>query len=100
MEIQLVLDCQIESTASQTKLIHQAVVEETDLSHLIVVHAQDILHQVVGLTDQLHVSVLDAVVDHLHKVAGALVSHPVTAGLPGSDLGRDALEDVLDVWPA
>lgn len=44
------------------------------LRHLIVVHPQDVLHQVVGLADQLHVSILDAVVDHFYKVTRALVS--------------------------
>lgn len=39
------------------------------------VHAQDVLHQVVGLTDQLHVTVFDAVVDHFNKMTRALVSN-------------------------
>lgn len=43
------------------------------LRHLVVVHAQDVLHQVIGLADELHVAILDAVVDHFHKVPCALV---------------------------
>ena len=35
--------------------------------------------QVVRLGDELHVAVLDAVVDHLHEVAGAVGADPVTA---------------------
>ncbi len=35
---------------------------------------------VVGFADELHVAVLDAVVDHLHVVAGAAFAHPVAAG--------------------
>ena len=35
-------------------------------------HAKGILHQAVRLTDELHVAVLNAVVDHLHKVSGTL----------------------------
>jgi hypothetical protein len=37
--------------------------------------------QVVGLGDQLHVGVLDAVVDHLHVVAGAVGADVGAAGL-------------------
>lgn len=50
------------------------------------------------LADQLHVTVLNAVVDHLDVVTGTLVTDPVTASLTVA-LGGDALEDVLDVGP-
>ena len=50
------------------------------------------------LADQLHVTVLDTVVDHLDEVASALVTNPVAASLAVA-LGGDALEDVLDVGP-
>lgn len=45
----------------------------THLCHLLVLHAQDVFHQVVGLADELHVSVLYPVVYHLHKVSCPLV---------------------------
>ena len=48
--------------------------------------------QVVGLRDQLHVGVLDAVVHHLDEVAGA-VRPDVHAAGRAVDLGRDGLED-------
>src|SRR5262249_46646642 len=41
-----------------------------------------------GLGDELHVAVLDAVVDHLHVMAGAAGAHVVHAG-PVVDLGGD-----------
>lgn len=50
------------------------------------------------LADQLHVTVLNTVVDHLDEVTSALVTNPVAAGLAVA-LGGDALEDVLDVGP-
>jgi hypothetical protein len=50
------------------------------------------------LADQLHVTVLDTVVDHLDVVAGTLVTDPLAAGL-AVRLGRDGLEDVFDVRP-
>lgn len=50
------------------------------------------------LTNQLHVAVLDTVVNHLDVVASTLVTDPVTAGLAVA-LGGDALEDILDVGP-
>ena len=46
---------------------------QAHLGHLRVPHAQDVPHQVVGLTDELHVPVLYAVVHHLHKVSRTLV---------------------------
>ena len=48
--------------------------------------------QVVGLGDQLHVGVLDAVVDHLHEVAGAVGADVGDARLALRDRG-DGLED-------
>ena len=52
----------------------------------------------VGLTNELHVSVLNAVMNHLDKVATASLPHPVAAGiLPG--LGADGLKDGLDGGP-
>ena len=46
---------------------------------------------VVGLGDELHVGVLDAVVDHLHEVTGAVRTHPRAARLT-VDVGGDRLE--------
>ena len=59
------------------------------------------LQQPVGLADQLHVAVLDAVVHHLHVVACAARTHPVAAGdvALGPDLGGDRLEDRLHEGP-
>ena len=51
------------------------------------------------LANQLHVTVLNTVVNHLDKVAGTLVTDPVAAGLAVVALGGNALEDVLDVRP-
>jgi hypothetical protein len=50
------------------------------------------------LANQLHVTVLDTVVDHLDVVTSTLVTDPLAAGL-AVRLGRDGLEDVLDVGP-
>ena len=48
------------------------------------------------LTDQLHVTVLNTVVNHLDEVTRTLVTNPVTAGLAIVTLGGNGLEDVLD----
>jgi hypothetical protein len=56
------------------------------------------LEQAVGLADELHVAVLDAVVHHLHVVAGAARADVNDAGL-AVHLGRDALEDRLHHFP-
>ncbi len=49
-------------------------------------------HQVVALGDQLHVGVLDAVVDHLHVVAGS-VGADVRAARRSVDTRGDRLEN-------
>ena len=64
-----------------------------DLRHL---EAHPVAKQVVGLGDQLDVGVLDAVVDHLHVVAGAVVADVGAAGR-AVHLGGDLLEHLLDL---
>ena len=54
-----------------------------------------VAQQVIALGDQLHVGVLDAVVDHLHVVPGA-VGADVGAARRPVDVGGDRLEDRLD----
>ena len=72
-----------------------------DLVEFVVGQAQGVLEDPVGLADQLHVAVLDAVVDHLHVMAGAAGADPFAAGnvVVRPDLGRDRLEDRLDQRP-
>src|SRR4051812_43078986 len=50
------------------------------------------------LADELHVTVLDTVVDHLDVVASTLVANPLAACLAVA-LGSNGLEDVLDEGP-
>lgn len=50
------------------------------------------------LTDELHVTVFDTVVDHLDVVTSTLITDPVAARLAIA-LGGNALEDVLNVRP-
>lgn len=38
------------------------------------IHTQNILHQVIGLTNQLHVAILNAIMDHFHKMTCTLIS--------------------------
>ena len=68
-----------------------------DLMHLLVGEAQQVPHELVGFADELHVAVLDAVVDHLHEVARAVL--PVAAGGAVLHLGADGLEDGLHIGP-
>ena len=55
-------------------------------------HVQGLAHEVVGLADELHVGVLDAVVHHLDEVAAA-VGPDVGAARLAVDLGGDRLEE-------
>ena len=58
-----------------------------DVVHLVGAHAEAVLHHVVGLADELHVAVFDAVVDHLHVMAGAAFADPIAArDVPSSTL--------------
>lgn len=87
-----------------------------NITNLLVWHAETALHDVVGLSsvspgssmvrgarsylaDQLHVTVLNTVVDHLDIVAGTLITNPLAAWVAIA-LGGDGLEDVLDVRPS
>ena len=63
------------------------------------VQPEQLAQQVVGLADELHVAVLDAVVHHLDVMAGPFGADPVAAGRAVGDLGGDGLEDRLDVRP-
>jgi len=54
---------------------------EEDVGNLRLLEVEAALEDVVGLGDELHVAVLDAVVDHLDVVAGAGLADPVAAGL-------------------
>ena len=67
--------------------------------HLVVAHSEQVAHELVGLADELHVAILDAVVDHLDEVTGAVLANPVAAGRVVLDLGADGLEDRLDERP-
>jgi hypothetical protein len=70
-----------------------------DPAQLIGGQSQTALQQVVSLADQLHVAVLDPVVDHLDEVAGPVLAHPVAAGRAVLHLGGDGLEDGLHRRP-
>ena len=70
-----------------------------DLLHLGGGHAQAVFHQLIGLADQLHVAVFDAVVDHFDVMARAVFAHPIATRRAVLDLGGDALENILDVRP-
>lgn len=53
---------------------------------------------VAYLADQLHVTILNTVVNHLDEMASALITNPVAAGL-AIRLGSNTLENVFDEGP-
>jgi hypothetical protein len=93
--IVVVLVHDIASDLDQERVEHTLVPLGEDIAHLLVGHAKSTLHDVVGLANQLHVTVLDTVVDHLDVVSSTLVTDPLTAGLAVGLCG-DRLEDVLE----
>lgn len=46
-----------------------------NLSHFVMVHTQHILHQMISLTDQLHITVFNAIMDHLNKMSRSFISN-------------------------
>jgi hypothetical protein len=67
--------------------------------HLIGREAESVFKDMVGLADELHIAVFDAVVDHFDVVPGAVFSDPFAAGRAVGDFGGDGLEDGFDVGP-
>ena len=70
-----------------------------DLVELLGARVQRGFQDRVGLADELHVAVLDAVVHHLHVVAGAVRAHVAAARLALGD-GRDLRVDRRERLPA
>ncbi len=70
-----------------------------NLVHFRRAHAEAVFQNVVGLADQLHVAVFDAVVNHLHVMARAAFAHPVAARHIAFHFRGDALENILHVRP-
>jgi hypothetical protein len=52
----------------------------------------------IGLTNQLHVSVFDAVMNYFNEISGAALSDPITTRLAVC-FGRNLLEYSFDVRP-
>ena len=52
-----------------------------DVGNLLLVKTETSLEDVVGLGDELHVSVLDTVVDHLDVVTRSSLTNPITTRL-------------------
>ena len=82
---------------NEERLERSLVPLRENLRHLIVGNA-GALENLVGFADQLHVAVLDAVVDHLHIVAGTAGSDVSDTG-NAVDLGTDGFEDRLNDLP-
>ena len=63
----------------------------------VVRQAECVLEHPIRFADELHVAVLDAVVNHFHIVARTASTDPLATRdiVVRSDLGRDGLEDVL-----
>ncbi|KAH3680077.1 hypothetical protein WICPIJ_008395 [Wickerhamomyces pijperi] len=70
-----------------------------DVTDFLVGEATNSLQDVVSFSDQLHVTVLNTVVNHLDVVTRTGWTNPVTTWLTVR-LGSDGLENVLNVWPS
>ena len=67
--------------------------------HVVVVEAEAVFEDLVGLADELHVAVFDAVMHHFDEVPRAVRADPVTAGFAVLSFGGDGLQDGFDVRP-
>jgi hypothetical protein len=68
----------------------------------VVAQVQHAFEHGIGFADQLHVAVLDAVMDHLDVVPGPARTDPLATRdvFLGTDLGGNRLKDRLDQWPS
>ena len=71
----------VASDLDQERVEDTSVPLGKDFGNLLFVETETALENVVGLGNELHVSVLDTVVDHLDVVAGTGLADPVAAGL-------------------
>src|SRR5664280_3148089 len=67
--------------------------------HLISSHMKQVTHHLVGFTDQLHITIFDAIVNHFYKMTGTIFANPVTAWCAIIHFGSDSLKDWFHVWP-
>ena len=72
------------------------------LVQLIVIEADCVTQHMVSLADQLHVTILNTIVNHLDVMTGTAGTDPFTTGniFVRSHLGSDCLEDRLHQWPS
>ena len=70
-----------------------------NLVHFVGAHAEAVFHDVVGLADQLHVAVFNAVVDHLHVMPRAAFADPVAARHIVFHFRGDALKNIFHMRP-
>ena len=67
--------------------------------HFIVGHPKEVAHELIRFADELHITVLNAVMHHLDEMPCAVLADPVTAWRAILDLGADGLENRLDGLP-
>ena len=95
-----ILECQDVAGDFHEKAVQLSLVPVgEDLVHLVGAEAQAVLKNIVSLADQLHVAVLDAIVDHLDVVTRTAIADPVTTRNASVHLGGDALKNVLHGRP-
>ena len=70
--------CAVSSVHGQEVMIADLL---EDVGNLLLVKTKTSLEDVVGLGDELHVSVLDTVVDHLDVVTRSSLTNPITTWL-------------------
>ena len=98
LAVGILLGKNVGGNLDQIAVEHALVPLLEHLVHFVRGHAEVIAHQLVGFADQLHIAVLDAVVNHLHEVTRAVFANPVAAGL-AVHVRADGLEDGLDIRP-
>ena len=70
-----------------------------NVRHLLVRQINEILHHPVSLGNQLHITVFDTVVNHLHKMSRPGRAYPLATGSSVRRFRRDALQDRLHFRP-
>lgn len=81
----------VTSDFDEERIQHSLVPFVELLGHFLLGHTER-QHEVIGFANQLHITVLDTVVDHLDKVAGTSFADPLAARI-SVGFGANCLKD-------
>ena len=70
-----------------------------DISHFLIGQIQQLFHHPIGFSNQLHITIFDTVVNHLHKMTRSGRAYPLATGSAVRCFCRNALKDRFHFRP-